>query len=469
MSPDTLLNLYAGVTGKAASIKELAQSGSARRYFRLSGASDLIGTIGTNQAENNAFIYLSQHLKKHGINVPEIIVVSDDRYTYLQQDLGSVSLFDLIKADKEKAWTLIMDTIKALPDLQFKGAQDMDWSMCFPQPEFDTRTVMWDLNYFKYCFLKTTGIEIDEPLLEDDFERMAADLTGDNCCFMYRDFQSRNVLIHDGKPWFIDFQGGRRGPCYYDVASFLWQARAGFTDNERSELIDAYLTAARNFIQEDDRSFRRTLDKFVLFRTLQVLGAYGFRGYFERKQHFVDSIPGAIANLRSLLQNNVVLPYPYLNRLLNQLVAHMEEEQTNTRHSGLTVHVSSFSYKKGIPQDPSGNGGGFVFDCRAIHNPGRYDQYKQLCGLDKPVIDFLEQDGEIKSFLNHCYALVDASVECYLNRNFTNLSVAFGCTGGQHRSVYGAQHMAEHIHEKYNVTVVLEHREQNIRHTFTAQ
>ncbi|MDE7443696.1 MAG: phosphotransferase, partial [Muribaculaceae bacterium] len=416
MSSDTLIKLYRLVTGQCPqSVEELAKSGSARRYFRLGGVVTLIGTVGKNIAENNAFLYLASHFKKQGIAIPEVIAVSDDKSAYLQQDLGGQSLFDAIMCDRAAAWPIVVETIRTLPSIQFRGAEGLDWTKCYPQPEFDSRTVLWDLNYFKYCFLKTTGVEFDESALEVDFQQMALDLTGQNECFMYRDFQSRNVMIHNETPWFIDFQGGRRGPCHYDLASFLWQSRAGFTDVERNELIDVYLAVASNYTKIVKTEFCRTLDLFVLFRTMQVLGAYGYRGYFERKQHFIDSIPGALANLQSLLNRNIAAPYPYLNQILQQMTKAMTEEKTIEK---LTVKVCSFSYKKGLPTDNSGNGGGYVFDCRAVHNPGRYDQYKQLSGLDKPVIDFLESNGEIAVFLDHCYALVDASVERYIERGF---------------------------------------------------
>lgn len=464
MSQDILVELYDQATGHhPEQVLPLAKSGSARQYYRLDGISSLIGTIGTCKKENDAFIYLAGHFRNKGLAVPEIVAVTDDRMAYLQSDLGPISLFDAIKDDIAAAWPVVIKTIETLPDIQFRGAVGLDWGRCYPQPEFDSRTALWDLNYFKYCFLKPTGIEFDECALEADFQQLANDLAGYNSCFMYRDFQSRNVMIKDNRPWFIDFQSGRRGPYYYDLASFLWQARAGFTETQRDELIDVYLDAAAKYIKYDINAFRNTLDLFVLFRTLQVLGAYGFRGYFERKQHFIDSIPGAVSNLKLLMDKNVAATYPYLNQIIRQLI---EKLKGNDPNKQLIVNVCSFSYKKGIPADVSGNGGGFVFDCRAIHNPGRYEQYKRLSGLDKPVIDFLEHDGEISSFLNHCYALVDSSVECYMKRGFTHLSVCFGCTGGQHRSVYSAQHMAEHIYEKYNLNVILEHREQSAVRTF---
>ena len=337
----------------------------------------------------------------------------------------------------------------------------MDFSYCYPLATFNRRSVLWDLNYFKYCFLKATGLEFQENLLEDDFERMADTLLQiEPQVFMYRDFQSRNVMIREGKPYFIDFQGGRKGPFYYDVASFLWQAKANYPDSLRQELLDEYLDALRPYHTIDKEQFLTTLRHFVLFRTLQVLGAYGFRGYFEKKAHFIQSVPYAIENLRQLLETDFP-EYPYLCLMLRKLTELPQFASIRNRRK-LTVRVMSFSYKKGIPEDPSGNGGGYVFDCRAVHNPGKYEQYKQLTGRDKPVIDFLEQDGEILQFLEHVDALADAHVQRFLERGFTNLSICFGCTGGQHRSVYSAEHVAHHLNEKFGVRIRLIHREQHI-------
>ena len=337
----------------------------------------------------------------------------------------------------------------------------MNFSYCYPLATFNHRSVLWDLNYFKYCFLKATGLEFQENLLEDDFERMADTLLQiEPQVFMYRDFQSRNIMIREEKPYFIDFQGGRKGPFYYDVASFLWQAKANYPDSLRQELLDEYLDALRPYHAIDKEQFLTTLRHFVLFRTLQVLGAYGFRGYFEKKAHFIQSVPYAIENLRQLLETDFP-EYPYLCLMLRKLTELPQFASIRNRRK-LTVRVMSFSYKKGIPEDPSGNGGGYVFDCRAVHNPGKYEQYKQLTGRDKPVIDFLEQDGEILQFLEHVDALADAHVQRFLERGFTNLSICFGCTGGQHRSVYSAEHVAHHLNEKFGVRIRLIHREQHI-------
>ena len=471
----TLQNLYESYTGSSPKdIVELPASGSNRRYFRLTGEQSIIGAIGTCKQENEAFIYMAKHFKSKGLPTPELYAVSDDKMSYIQQDLGDLSLFAAIEKGRltrsfgndEKE--LLTKVIRLLPDIQFKGAERFDYSKCYPAPEFDMRSIMWDLNYFKYCFLKATGLEFQEDLLEDDFQAMAKTLLQvDSETFMYRDFQSRNVMIHNGEPWFIDFQGGRKGPYYYDLASFLWQAKANFPDSLRYELIEQYIDALKKYKVVDTATFYTQLRHFVLFRTLQVLGAYGFRGYFEKKPHFMQSVPFAIANLRQLISTPFA-EYPYLSELLAKLVDMKQFSDEMQRHA-LKLKVFSFAYKKGIPNDTSGNGGGFVFDCRAINNPGKYERYKPFTGLDAQVIKYLEDDGGILKFLDHVYELVDTSVSCYIERRFTSLMVSFGCTGGQHRSVYCAQHLAEHVSKKFGIQVELVHREQDIEQTFPAR
>ncbi len=463
-----LKSLYLSYTGHEPEvIDELPSSGSNRRYFRLYGSPTLIGVCGTSTEENRAFIYMAKHFRQKGLPVPEVLAKSDNDEYYLQEDLGDTLLFNAIEKGRktsvfgEDEKQLLRKTMRLLPDMQFAGADGMDFSYCYPQAEFNSRSILWDLNYFKYCFLKATGMEFQEDLLENDFQKMAdVLLRSSSATFMYRDFQSRNVMIKDDKPWLIDFQGGRKGPIYYDVASFLWQAKANYPDSLRKELLQEYMDSLRKYQQVDEAYFYAQLRHFVLFRTMQVLGAYGFRGYFEKKPHFIQSVPFAIENLRQLL-NEPYPEYPYLSQVLNQLTQ-LTQFTDDLQKRRLVVKVTSFAYKKGIPDDPSGNGGGFVFDCRAVNNPGKYERYKPFTGLDEPVIRFLEDDGEITTFLEHVYALVDASVKRYMERGFTNLSICFGCTGGQHRSVYCAQHLAEHLNKKFGVQVNLVHREQNI-------
>lgn len=475
MIPAILNELYKNFTGNdATEIAEMPSSGSNRRYFRLKGEHTLIGVVGTSVEENNAFIYMSAHFAQKGLPVPKVLICSDDHIAYLQEDLGDTILYNAIEKGRltrvfsEEEKRLLVKTIRKLPDIQFAGADGMDFSHCYPAPAFNSRSIMWDLNYFKYCFLKATGLEFLEDKLEDDFQRLTDVLMrSSSATFMYRDFQSRNVMIKDDEPWFIDFQGGRKGPVYYDVASFLWQAKANFPDSLRQELLKEYIDALRKYQPVNEPYFHAQLHHFVLFRTLQVLGAYGFRGYFEKKPHFMQSVPFAIANLRELLK--VPYPeYPYLSKVLTDLV-NLKQFTDELQKRTLTVRVMSFAYKKGIPNDPSGNGGGYVFDCRAVNNPGKYERYKPYTGLDQPVIKFLEDDGEIFHFLENAYELVDAHVKRFMERGFTNMMVCFGCTGGQHRSVYSAQKMAEHINSKFNVKVELVHREQNIEQTFNAK
>ena len=463
-----LKDLYLSYVRKDAdSITELPSSGSNRRYFRLSGDQTLIGVSGTSPEENQAFLYMARHFREKGLPVPEVYAKSDDARFYLQEDLGNMLLFDAIEKGRkssvfdEEEKRLLHKTIRLLPRVQFVGADSFDFSRCYPQAEFNQRSILWDLNYFKYCFLKATGMDFQENCLEDDFQKMASVLLRNaSATFMYRDFQSRNVMIKEGEPWLIDFQGGRKGPVYYDVASFLWQAKARYPEDLRNELLADYMDALRQYMPVDETYFLSQLRHFVLFRTLQVLGAYGFRGYFEKKPHFIQSVPFAMDNLRVLLAKDYP-EYPYLCDILRKLT-NLKQFSDDIQKRMLEVKIVSFAYKKGIPNDPTGNGGGFVFDCRAINNPGKYERYNHFTGLDEPVIRFLEEDGEITRFLEHVYELVDASVKRYLDRGFTNLMVCFGCTGGQHRSVYSAQHLAEHIHRKFGVKVNLIHREQNI-------
>ena len=471
----TLETLYSLFTGHAPeSVEALPGAGSNRSYYRLKGTPTLIGVCGTSREENEAFIYLSRHFQAQHLPVPAVHAVSNDGLCYLQDDLGTDSLFQLIAHGRETGEfdstekDLLRKVIRLLPRIQFEGAQGLDFGKCYPAVEFNHRSILWDLNYFKYCFLKATGMDFQEDRLEDDFQKMAdVLLRSSSATFMYRDFQSRNVMIKDNEPWLIDFQGGRKGPVYYDVASFLWQAKANYPDSLRQELLKEYIDALRKYQPVDEAYFYAQLRHFVLFRTMQVLGAYGFRGYFEKKPHFIQSVPFAIENLRQLLQEPYP-EYPYLCRILRELTE-LKQFTDDLQKRRLVVKVTSFAYKKGIPEDSTGNGGGFVFDCRAVNNPGKYERYKPFTGLDEPVIRFLEDDGEIAVFLEHAYALVEASVKRYMERGFTNLSVCFGCTGGQHRSVYSAQHLAEHLHKKFGVQVNLIHREQNIEQTFKAK
>ena len=475
MITEELKKLYVAYTGhEPEQIDEMPASGSNRRYFRLKGTPTLIGVSGESVEENRAFLYMAKHFREKGLPVPQVFIQSDNDLYYLQEDLGDTLLFNAIEKGRktsvfgEEEKILLRKTMRLLPAIQFAGADGMDFGVCFPQSEFNSRSILWDLNYFKYCFLKATGLTFQEDRLEDDFQKMAdVLLRSSSATFMYRDFQSRNVMIKDGEPWLIDFQGGRKGPVYYDVASFLWQAKANYPQSLREELLKEYIDALRTYQPVDEAYFYAQLRHFVLFRTMQVLGAYGFRGYFEKKPHCIQSVPFAIETLRQLLQEPYP-EYPYLCQVLRELTE-MKQFTDELQKRRLTVKVMSFAYKKGIPEDTSGNGGGFVFDCRAVNNPGKYERYKPFTGLDEPVIKFLEDDGEITTFLEHAYALVDASVKRYMERGFTNLSVCFGCTGGQHRSVYCAQHLAEHLNQTFGVQVNLTHREQNIEQNFKAK
>lgn len=442
-------------------VNSITGSGSDRRYFRMiSDHGAAIGCAGTDRHENEAFINIDRAMASASIPVPEIYAVSDDGMAYLQQDLGDCSLFSLLHTPEAEG--LIEETMKSLAEVQTCTA--IDPVFFYPVKDMTPKHLLYDLNYFKYCFLKPAGIHFDEDALEADFMQLVERLgNGQFIGNVYRDCQSRNVMIHGRHPYWIDFQSMRRGPVLYDAASFLWQAKAGFSPDFRKRMTEVYLHALKERTGADASFFTpEKLIEMVLFRTLQVLGAYGLRGLTERKAHFVESIPGALANAGGLIAGGALTPYPALAYALKQCIANPRFRKAE-KDDKLTVSVFSFSYKQGYPEDMSGNGGGFMFDCRALHNPGRYDQYKPLTGRDLPVIEFLEQQGEVQPFLDAAWRLTDPAVERYIKRGFSSLQIGFGCTGGRHRSVYSAERTARHLASRFGNSIIVKliHREQN--------
>lgn len=465
---EKIRNLYIKTFGsEPLSMVRLTGDGSNRVYYRVFGVEPVMAAVGTSVEENRAFIALSKAFYAAGVSVPRVIAVSDDELCYLQEDLGDVTLYGLLaKARANEVFEpedigLLCRVVAELPKIQFGVSQNFDFSLCYPVSDFNERTVMWDLNYFKYCFLKGVGVEFNENRLEDEFVKLTAMLLSDNDnVFLYRDFQSRNVMLKDGKPYFIDFQGGRRGPVYYDIASFVGQARAKYTPEAVNAMLDSYIDALAAYKSVDRSHFMSMLRLFRVFRLLQNLGAYGYRGLFERKKAFVESIPAALEQLLQLLEE--VGDFEYIRSLIEEIAVLPMFVRNESKE--LTVDVVSFSYKRGIPDDTSGNGGGFVFDCRAIHNPGRYEPYKKLTGMDAPVIEFLEKESNIAEFLENAYSLVDNMVDTYKKRGFTHIQVCCGCTGGQHRSVYSAEHIARHVADKFGVRVVVTHKMQGVHY-----
>jgi aminoglycoside/choline kinase family phosphotransferase len=454
---------------KVESFSMLPPSGSYREYCRLANSNrSVIGAFNADVKENTAFLSFTNHFRKKGLPVPEVFAVSSDLKKYLLQDLGNVTLFDFLSETRESegfSETIVDEyrkVLRVLPRIQIGAGKDMDYSVCYPREAFDKQSMMWDLNYFKYYFLKLAKIPFDEQALEDDFQAFSDYLlSAPSDFFLYRDFQSRNVMLKDGGVYFIDYQGGRRGALQYDLASLLYDGKADIPQEIRAQLFKFYIKELKSFIPVNESEFTSYFNGFVLIRIMQAMGAYGFRGFYEKKEHFLKSIPFAINNLQNLLPElNLPVELPELLNVLQLLTKSETLKEIGQVKSNLTVRVTSFSYKKGIPADPSGNGGGFVFDCRALNNPGRYTEFKSLTGRDLKVQQFIEQNSEMKLFLKPVMGLVEQSVKNYLERGFSHLSVNFGCTGGQHRSVYAAEKLAAWLRNNYPVNVVLVHREQ---------
>ena len=430
-----------------------------------------IATHGLNVPENEAFIYFADHFRKKRLHVPEIFAVSYDKTIYLQEDFGNISLLNILekKGFTPEVYNFFKESLGQLAKLQVIGDEGLNYKKCLTNEEFGKQAIMADLLYFKFYFLDALQKPYDKQKLIDDFEALSNYLTHTEYkYFMFRDFQSRNILItNDEQVHFIDFQGGMKGAPQYDVASMIWQARANLPDDWKENLLEDYMNAFEEIIENtiDRDVFRSQFNGYVLIRLLQVLGAYGFRGLFERKAQFLTSIPMALKNLKWFFENQSLgIVLPEFKRVLtictdDDIIERFSPMQVD-ENTPLVVKICSFSYRQGIPEDASGNGGGFVFDCRGIENPGRYDDYKEYHGRDKSVIEFLERQTKMQTFLNSVYDLIDISVEEYVKRGFNSLTVNFGCTGGQHRSVYAADALARHLRNKYKVKIELCHREQ---------
>src|ERR1700704_6178595 len=442
--------------------------GSGRNIIRLSNEKlSAIGILYDVREENAAFLEFSRHFRRHGLPVPEIYAEDLDQGAYLEEDLGDTSLFEFLSGNRSgdqvapsvvEAYRRVVAT---LPRFQVEAGRDLNYKVCYPRGSFDRQSISWDLNYFKYYFLRLAGISFSEQALEDDFSRLTKFLlSAGRDYFLYRDFQSRNIMLRDGQPFFLDYQGGRKGALQYDVASLLYDAKADLPPELRQQLLDHYLDTLAGYVDLKREAFMQHYYAYVYIRIMQALGAYGFRGFYERKAHFLQSVPYALKNVRWLL-HNVKLPIalPTLLEAFHSMLA-SERLQTVASSGGLlTVRIFSFSFHRGLPKDESGNGGGFVFDGRSLPNPGREEQFKSLTGRDAPVIDYLNQQESVHQFLAGVLSLVDSSISNYQQRGFKNLMVSFGCTGGQHRSVFLAEQLAKRLRNRNGVEVAVRHLE----------
>ncbi len=442
--------------------------GSGRKIIRLSGAGkNAIGILYGVREENVAFLEFSRHFRKHGLPVPEIYGEALDQGAYLEEDLGDTTLYDLLSKNRQaesikpQVIEAYRKVIATLPRFQIEAGRDLNYKVCYPRGSFDRQSISWDLNYFKYYFLRLAGISFNEQALEDDFDALTQFLlSAPRDFFLYRDFQSRNIMLRDGQPYFVDYQGGRKGALQYDVASLLYDAKADLPPELRQQLLDHYLDTLSGFLDIKREAFMHHYYAYVYIRIMQALGAYGFRGFYERKVHFLQSVPYALKNLR-WLQHNVTLPIalPTLLEAFHSMLASEKLQSLATDADNLVVRIVSFSFHRGLPKDDSGNGGGFVFDGRSLPNPGREDRFKALTGKDAPVIEYLQQQESVHQFLASVMSLADPSVSNYRQRGFKHLMVSFGCTGGQHRSVYLAEQVAKRLRGRAGVEVIVQHRE----------
>jgi aminoglycoside/choline kinase family phosphotransferase len=442
--------------------------GSGRKIIRLSNErASAIGILYSVREENVAFLEFSRHFRRHGLPVPEIYGEDLAQGAYLEEDFGDVSLFEFLSKHRtgETIAPAVMDAyrkvVAVLPRFQVEAGRDLNYKVCYPRSSFDRQSINWDLNYFKYYFLRLAGIPFSEQALEDDFGRLTKFLlSAPHDYFLYRDFQSRNVMLRDGQPYFLDYQGGRKGALQYDIASLLYDAKADLPPDVRKQLLDNYLDALAGFIPLDRDAFMQYYYAYVYIRIMQALGAYGFRGFYERKVHFLQSVPYALKNLRWLLHNaKLPIALPTLLEAFNSMLASEKLQGLASDADNLIVRIFSFSFHRGLPKDESGNGGGFVFDGRSLPNPGREERFKALTGRDAPVIEYLNQQESVHQFFASALSLVDASITEYQRRHFKNLMVSFGCTGGQHRSVYLAEQLAKRLRNRPGVEVVMHHRE----------
>jgi len=442
--------------------------GSGRRIVRVTGAGhSAIGILHDVREENVAFLEFSRHFRQHGLPVPEIYAEDLNQGAYLEEDLGDTTLFEFLSRNRKgehvapEVVELYRKVLAVLPRFQVEAGRDLNYKVCYPRASFDRQSIAWDLNYFKYYFLRLAGISFNEQALEDDFSRLTKLLlSAPHDYFLYRDFQSRNIMLRRREPFFLDYQGGRKGALQYDVASLLFDGKADLPPELREELLGYYLAQLGSHLALDRDTFLHYYYAYVYVRIMQALGAYGFRGFYERKPHFLQSVPYALKNIRWLL-HNVSLPIelPALMAAFNSMLGSEKLLALATDAENLTVRILSFSFHRGWPKDESGNGGGFVFDGRSLPNPGREERFKALTGRDAPVIDYLNQQESAHQFLASVFSLVEASVSEYQRRGFKHLMVSFGCTGGQHRSVYLAEQLGKRLRGKAGLEVIVQHRE----------
>ncbi|TFH34206.1 MAG: phosphotransferase enzyme family protein, partial [Bacteroidia bacterium] len=374
-----LLKQYRKFTGDdPVDIVRMPRSGSDRLYFRIiEKRRTIIGVYNPNRDENQTFIGFSRHFARLNLPVPEVLYYDKGSNAYFLQDLGDTNLFTWIERKRqttgfdEEVVDIYRKTLDRLIEFQVRGIKDLNLDLCYPHRSFDRQSMMWDLNYFKYMFLKLIAVPFNEKRLEKDFNALADFLLeAGQHYFLYRDFQSANIMVLDKEPWFIDYQGGRLGAAQYDLASLLYDSKAHIPQQVREILIEHYIENFCEYTKVDEAQFRKQLPGFIIIRIMQALGAYGYRGLYEQKPGFVQSIIPAIRDLDGVIgSGSMAIDLPELFRIIEQIPS-INRFEVLQEPEILRISISSFSYMNGIPSDRV-HGGGFVFDCRCLANPGK--------------------------------------------------------------------------------------------------
>lgn len=446
-------------------ITRLPQSGSDRVYFRLLyGDEHVIGAYNPSREENDAFVGFSNHFRSKGLPVPEIYVYYPDERVYFLEDLGDSNLFTWLaqRSDEERfnqeTEALFLTVASDLVRIQTEGIKGLDLSLCYPHRSFDRQSMVWDLNYYKYMFLKLIGAPFNEIKLERDFEALTRFLLdAGQEYFLFRDFQTANIMIRDGKPWYIDYQGGRLGAPQYDIASLVYDAKAYIPSGIREKTLERHLDLFAAATGKPRESLAKYSGAFTLIRLMQALGAFGFRGLHENKPTFSESIVPAVELMNDLLWGGKLhIDLPELTKASESVPLQRKYRILSHYQELVKINIESFSYVRGRSVNYD-TGSGFVFDCRGLRNPVLESDLRERTGLDPEVAEFFGNDDEAVAFAGDCSNIIRNTLPMMRRKGILEIHAAFGCVGGQHRSVWCAARVASMLSAMPGVTVTVNH------------